>query len=288
MKRVSKYILGVVMMLLLGAVDTSAQMQYLGVKGGWGESDVRLYPHWTTPPVWGKLNGGVYWVYYGGDKSNAYLADNYTGGVCVELELLQRGFQYAALDRNTKRYTYGREMNTIVLPIMWQPHILLLDNRLRLFLNAGTTLSCNLDWGSKEFYIDHGPDGRQDNDYTTGTREEFDYEWLSVRDNRWGYGLVVGLGGGLRFEDWEVMLEARYYFGYSDIVKRKTIYLGTQFLRSPVDNINLSFGVARCWGHSGSWAYSPEQRRAKKIAQSEVLPSGRVATLGGSVLSINE
>ncbi len=273
MKSIGKIFLSATLLLLLSTQHSFAQYQYIGVKGGWGEGDVRLYPHWESPPVWGKLNGGIYWVYYGGGKSNSYLADDYTGGVCVELELLQRGFRYAALDKNTKRYTYGREMNTIMVPVMWQPHVLLLQDRLRLFLNAGATLSYNLNWGSKEFYIDHGPDGRQDDDYSTGTREEYDYEWITVRDNRWGYGLVVGLGGGWCFDNLEVMLEARYYFGYSDIVKRKTIYLGTQFLRSPLDNINLSLGVAYRWGHSGRLSFSPAKRRAQKAAQVEMVPS---------------
>ncbi len=251
------------LLLLLGIGSASAQRQYVGVKGGWGEGDVRLYPHWTSPPVWGKLNGGVYWVYYGGGKPNSYLFDEYTGGVCVELELLQRGFQYAALDRNTKRYTYGRHMNSIVVPVMWQPHAFLLQDRLRIFLNAGATLSYNLDAGSIEYYIDN----------ETGGYEEFPYEWQTVRDNRWGYGLVVGLGAGWNFEKIEVMMEARYYFGYSDIVKRKTIYLGTQFLRSPLDNINFSLGVAYHWNHSGSWAKSPAQRKAARAAQLDPLPT---------------
>lgn len=272
MKNIIKIALSALVLLLVGTSESSAQLQYFGIKGGWGEGDVRLYPHWTSPPVWGKWSGGFYWVYYGGGKSNSYLADDYTGGVCVELELLQRGFQYAALDRNTKTYTYRRAMNTVMLPIMWQPHALLLEDRLRLFLNAGVTLSYNLDWGSKEYYL------------LTETGEvvdEYDYEWIDVRDNRWGYGLVVGLGGGWTFDNMEVMLEGRYYFGYSDIVKRKTIYLGTQFLRSPMDNINLSIGVAYRWGHSGSWGFSPAKRRAQRAAQQEVLPSGTVATLGG-------
>lgn len=273
MKQITKIALCALALLLGSASDTWAQRQYIGLKGGWGEGDIRLYPHWTSPPVWGKLNGGLYWVYYGGGKSNSYLYDNYTGGICIELELLQRGFRYAALDRNTKRYTYGREMNTIMLPIMWQPHAFALDGRLRIFLNAGATLAYNLDWGSKEFYIDHGNEGRQDDDYSTGFREEYDYEWLTYRDNRFAYGLVVGLGAGWNFQHIEVMLEARYYFGYSDIIKRKTINLETQFLRSPMDNINLSLGVAYHWEHKGRLALGPAQRKAARAAKEEILPT---------------
>lgn len=279
MKQITKIVLGVLLLLLVGTDGAQAQRQYFGFKGGWGEGDIRLYPHWTSPPVWGKLNGGFYWVYYGGGKNSAYLADDYTGGICVEVELLQRGFQYAALDRSTKRYTYGREINSIMVPIMWQPHALLLDERLRIFLNAGTTLSYNLNWGSKEFYIENE---------TGEIVDEYDYEWITVRDNRWAYGLVVGLGAGWRSGNIEVMFEGRYYFGYSDIVKRKTIYLGTQFLRSPLDNINFSLGVAYCWEHSGSWSFSPAKRKAVRSAQQEILPSGVVTTEGGSTLLINQ
>lgn len=263
MNKITKIVLAMAMLTLCGLQSAHSQVQYFGVKGGWGEGDVRLYPHWTSPPVWGKLNGGFYWIYYGGGKDSAYLYDNYTGGICVELEFLQRGFQYAALDRNTKTYTYGRHFNSIMMPIMWQPHTFLLDGRLRLFLNAGATLSYNLSQGSIEYYVHN----------ETGLREEFDYEWQKVRDNRFTYGLVVGLGGGLNFGRIEVMAEARYYFGYSDITKRKTIYLNTQFLRSPIDNINVSLGVAYRWNHSGSWAFSPAQRKASRAAQVEVLPS---------------
>lgn len=279
MKQIAKIFLGALLWLLIGTNGAQAQRQYFGFKGGWGEGDIRLYPHWTSPPVWGKLNGGFFWVYYGGGKDSAYLADDYTGGICVEVEFLQRGFQYAALDRNTKRFTYGRKMNSIMVPLMWQPHALLLDERLRIFLNAGTTLSYNLDWGSKEFYIDNE---------TGEVVDEYDYEWITVRDNRWAYGLVVGLGAGWRSGNIEVMFEGRYYFGYSDIVKRKTIYLGTQFLRSPLDNINFSLGVAYCWEHSGSWSFSPARRKAVRSAQQEILPSGVIVTEGNSILEINQ
>ena len=248
--------------VLCGTIcKADAQRQYVGVKGGYGTADVRLYPHWTSPPLWGALNGGLFWVYYGGDKPNSYLYDKVAGGISVELEFMQRGFQYAALDRNTERYTYGRRINSIMVPLMWQPHVLLADERLRLYLNAGITGSFNID--STEFYIDN----------ETGKIEEHPYEWMTVRDNRFAYGLCVGLGGGWSFGQWEIMSEFRYYFGYSDIVKRKTIYSGTQFLRSPLDNINLSFGVAYHWNHSGSWAWSPTQRaaaRAAKIAAAEI------------------
>ena len=254
--------------------SAQAQKQYLGVKGGWGEGDVRLYPHWPTPPVWGKWNGGIYWVYYGGGKDNHYLYDHVSGGVCVELEFIQRGFQYAALDRFTERYTYGRHINSIMVPLMWQPHVLTLDERLRLFLNAGVTASFNLN--STEYYIDN----------ETGEVETYDYEFQTVRDNRFGYGLVVGLGGGWSFEKIEVMMEARYYFGYSDIVKRKTIYSGTQFLRSPLDNINLSVGVAYHWNHNGAWAKSPAQREAARKAKLDM--EALTSHMGPSTIEILE
>lgn len=279
MNKLLKIVLGVLIATSLWTTKADAQMQYLGVKGGWGSSDVRLYPYWDSPPMWNQLSGGLYWVYYGGGKDSAYLYDDYTGGVCVELEMMQRGFQYAALDRNSERYTYGRKFNSLVVPIMWQPHILALNNNLRLFLNAGATLSYNLDLGSKEFWIDN----------ETGQMvEEREYEWLTVRDNRFMYGLVVGLGAGVTFGNIEVMAEGRYYFGYSDVTKRKTIYLGTQFLRSPMDNISISLGVAYRWNHSGSWSWSPANRKARRSAKEEILPGEEFVVEEGVVTEIIE
>lgn len=270
---IKQIILVAAMWLALGVGSVSAQRQYFGIKGGWGEGDVRLYPHWTSPPVWGKWNGGFYWVYYGGGKPNSYLYDHVAGGVAVEVEFLQRGFQYAALDRNTKRYTYGRHINSIMVPLMWQPHVFLADEKIRLFLNAGATASFNLN--SMEYYIDN----------ETGKVEEYEYEFQTVRDNRFMYGLVVGLGGGLNMGRWEVMTEFRYYFGYSDIVKRKTIYAGTQFLRSPLDNINLSIGIAYRWDHQGRWAKGALQRKADRAAQEA---TEELVNLGHEVIDVAE
>lgn len=272
----TKILLSLLLLTLASTTSAEAQVQYFGIKGGVGMSDVRLYPYWESPAMWGRFNGGLTWTYYGGGKDSAYLYDDYTGGISVELEFMQRGFQYAALDRNTERYTYGRKYNAIMMPIMWQPHMLMLDGDLRLFLNAGATLSYNLDVGSKEFYIDN----------ETGEVEEFDYEWLTVRDNRFTYGLVVGLGAGMTFGNIEVMAEGRYYFGYSDIVKRKTIYLGTQFLRSPVDNITINVGVTYRWNHSGSWSWSPAQRKAHRAAKEEILPGEEFIIEDGQIVEV--
>lgn len=214
-----------------------AQQWYLTTKGGWGVGDVRLYPHWTTPPVWGKWNAGAGIFYYVGDSPNYYLADNYTGGIGIEVEYMQRGFQYAALDRDSERYTYGRSVQSIIVPLIWQPHFFLFDHQMRIFIDLGINAQYNL--SSKEYYIDK----------TTGEVDEKSYEMTTTRDNRFGYGLCGGLGIGWNWSHWEIAVSGRYYFGYSDIVKPATVNPTTQFQRSPLDNIYAALNFSYHWGH---------------------------------------
>ena len=65
---------------------------------------------------------------------------------------------------------------------------------------------------------------------------------IDIRDNKMGYGLVAGAGLGFYVGRFEFVVEARYWFGYSDILKNHTKYEGNP-MRSPMDQLNLSLGV---------------------------------------------
>ncbi|MFQ8804544.1 MAG: hypothetical protein ACLR8Y_04730 [Alistipes indistinctus] len=61
------------------------------------------------------------------------------------------------------------------------------------------------------------------------------------RDNRFGYGLCGGAGLAFLFGQqrrYEFSVEARYGFGYGDILRNGTKYKGNPD-RSPLDNINV-------------------------------------------------
>lgn len=225
-----------------------AQQYYVGVRGGWGIADARFYPHVTTPPVWGALNGAISWTYYVKGKENSF--DKWLGGISVELEYMQRGFQY---ERYDETQIYRRSIQSVILPFMWQPHFFAFDDRLRVFLNVGVTISYNFESKVHETIVE------------TGETTTSDYEMLLVRDYKWGYGLCGGAGVGWNWSNWEVSVEGRYYFGYSDIVKRRTIYDNSLFMRSPIDNIIVSVGFSYHWGPDLKKALSA--RSAKRIAK---------------------
>ncbi len=239
----------IILIALLACVSTVSGQHFIGVKGGWGFGDVRFYPNYDTRVVGGMLNGGLTWHYY--TENATSIVDRYAGGVAVELEFLQRGFRYESFSKTDVEYK--RTVNSVVLPFMWQPHVYMAQGRLLFFLNAGLTLQYNLSSMESE------------KDLNTGVVTEKDYEMISVRDNRWGYGLCGGAGFGYNAGRLTFTAEGRYYFGYSDILKRKTLYEDNMFMRSPLDNIMVSFGVSYRMGKSAR--EQAEQRRMKREAR---------------------
>ena len=225
---------------------------YIGIKGGAGFGDVRFYPHYETPIVGGLLNGGITWRYYTEEPRN--LVDRYAGGVAAELEFIQRGFAREMF--NQEDVEYKRIVNSVILPFMWQPHFFMMEKKILVFFNAGITLQYNV--SSKEYITD----------LKTGEKTENNYDMILVRDNRWGYGLCGGFGLGYNVGRVTVSAEGRYYFGYSDILKRKTLYEDNVFMRSPLDNIMITFGVSYRLGKSVD--VMSKQKSMKRAAQKEL------------------
>jgi hypothetical protein len=152
---------------------------------------------------------------------------------------------------------YTRRLNSIMLPMVWQPHVYLANNHIRLYLEAAFTISYNF-----------GGDYEYENTGQTGP-----YEWRLERDNRWNYGLAGGGGFALLFGRYELGVRARYYFGYADVLRNLNKYYDNATdgpenpfistpLRSPLDNINLSVTLAYRFNKEGfdEWFYKPRRR----------------------------
>ncbi len=241
-------VVGVVLMM---ATPTSAQ-HYVGIKGGYGSSDTRLYPAWKTPATLGMLSGGVMWRYYSPNKPQQPSL-SYTGGISIELQYLQRGYRYESLIN--ENHTYSRRINSLMMPLIWQPHLTMADDKLRLFLNLGLTFSYNISSTFRTYVTESGE-----------TVDEGPYEMLLVRDNRWGYGLCGGLGFEVKVAGrTSLFVEGRYDFGYSDILKAQTKYPGNTFQRSPLDNITLSLGLYYRIG--GGEDQASVRRKAERVAE---------------------
>lgn len=254
--------LGVVLFTLMGTERASAQ-HTLTLTGGSGLSTARFYPAEETKWVWGMETVGLSWRFYS-DKPR------FVGAVGVDLEYLERGFSvgYAYTssfvdDKEVRTYKYyTRNVNSLMLPIVWQPHVYAAKNRIRIFLEAAFVLSFNI---SSDYSY-------QDDRYPAGK-----YEWKVPRDNRFGYGLSGGAGFALLFGQVEVGFKAKYNFGYSDILKNRNKYYSNTTdgrenpfyyspLRSPMDNINAMITVGWRFNKRGfdSW-YVVRPKKEKRL-----------------------
>ena len=252
----------VTLFTLMGTERAAAQ-HTLTLTGGTGLSNARFYPAEETKWLWGMETVGISWRYYSPKP-------RFVGAVGVDLEFMERGFQYgyaytsAIVDEKEVRtyQFYTRKVNSIMLPIVWQPHFYVAKNRLRIFIEAAFVLSYNI---SSEYSYE--------NDRYPGGK----YEWKVPRDNRFGYGLSGGAGFAVLIGQLEVGLKAKYNFGYSDLMKNRNKYYSNTTdgrenpfyyspLRSPVDNISAMITIGWRFNKRGfdSW-YVVRPKKEKRI-----------------------
>ena len=221
---------------VLLAASAARAQHTVGVFGGFGTGTARFYPAQETKSVGGRFSGGFSWRYYS--------ATRFVGCVGVDLEFLQRGFAYAPFASTTENEAdyvyYTRKLNSFVVPLVWQPHFYLARRHLRVE-----------PWRGK-------------------------YEFKTARDNRWGYGLAGGAGLAVLIGRFEVSAGARYYFGYSDILRNRNKYYDNAVdgaenpfwytpQRSPMDNLMVRIGVAyRFAPEFKSWTVKRQKREKMK------------------------
>ena len=240
--------------LLFVSLTATAQHTF-GVYGGGGMANGRFEPTQETKPIWGTITFGASWRYYSPQRV--------VGGVGADLEFIQRGFSIAT---NTSRVDdpkdylyYTRRVNSMMLPIVWQPHTYMFNRHLRLYGEAGVTFSYNL---SSDYEIEKLVGGEK-------VVEEGEYHFSTVRDNRWGYGLCAGGGLAILINRFEVVARARYYFGYSDILRNRNKHYDTiegftlTPLRSPLDNLTITIGLSYRFNKEGFDSWKPRRKREK-------------------------
>ena len=260
------YMAMVVVALMCG--QRASAQHTVTLTGGTGASYARFYPSEETKWMWGCENFGIAWRYYS-EKPR------FVGAVGVDLEYMERGFNMGWTytsewvdngdDKKEIRHYkfYSRKVNTLMLPLVWQPHFYLARNRLRVFIEAALVFSYNLS-SSYSYENDERPGG--------------DYEWKVPRDNRFGYGLSGGAGFALLFGQVEVGFKAKYNFGYSDILKNRNKYYSNSTdgyenpfwytpLRSPIDNLSFSLTVGWRFNKRGfnEW-FVVRPKREKRLA----------------------
>ena len=254
--------------------NNSVKAQHVfAMTGGAGMATSRLYPAQETRPIWGTGQAGLSWRYYS--------LPRFVGCVGVDVEWLQSGFSYApyaSIYENKKDYKYyQRNVNTLMVPLVWQPHFYMIKNTVRVYLEAAVTFSYYFASSFKNYET-----------YTFGSLNgqgltviEGKYHMRSERDNRFGYGLAGGLGIDFLIKQVEIGIRGRYYFGYSDILKNRNKYYDNGLdqqtnpgenpfwyspLRSPLDNLAISLRVGFRLNKRGfdSWFYKPPKRDKNK------------------------
>ena len=232
----------------------------LGFTAGYGMASSRLDPKQEMKAIWGSYTAGLTWRYYGQQR--------FVGGFGIDLEFLQKGFSLAtnaSMVEEKKDYRYyTRNVNSIVLPIVWQPHFYLFRNHVRVYLEAAATFSYHL----SSTYENEGAKASGAADW------KGDYSFKLPRDNRWGYGLAGGGGIALLIRRFEINVRARYYFGLSDIVRNRNKYADNGIdgsenpfwatpMRSPLDNLTVSVGLSYRFNKEGFSTWKPRPKREK-------------------------
>ncbi|MBR5135587.1 MAG: PorT family protein [Rikenellaceae bacterium] len=231
----------------------------IGVKGGFGSSNARFSPKQEMRMMWSGYTGGVTWRHY--------TAERFVGAMGVDLEFMKRGYSYypyfSSSDEATKAMTYTRHINSILMPIVWQPHFYLADFRLRVYIDLAVTFAYNI----SSTYV---------NELQNAAGE---YHFKLVRDNRWNYGLAGGGGVAYLAGRNEFSVGARYYFGYGDILRNTNKYVGnttdgpenpfsTTPRRSPLDNIYITLGYGYRLGKASEFE-AFERMRESRVRRAE-------------------
>ena len=243
-----------------GLSDAGAQHTLTAVAGT-GISTARFYPDEETRTLWGAHDIGVSWRYYSPTP-------RFVGAMGADLEYIRRGFSLGYTytteivdDKEIRNYEYyTRRINTLMLPLVWQPHFYMARNHLRFYIEAAVFFSYNM---SSTYVYDDNP-----------SKGGGDYPYKSVRDNRLGYGLAGGGGLAFLIRRFELNFRVRYYFGYSDIVRNRNRYAdnandGSENpfyatpLRSPLDNLNISVGLSYRFNREGFESWKPRPKRSK-------------------------
>lgn len=239
----------------------AAAQHTLGFVAGYGMASGRLDPTVEKRALWGTYSGGLTWRYYGRQR--------FIGGFGVGLEFLQQGFSFATntaqVDDPADYLYYTRRINSVVLPIVWQPHFYMLRNRVRVYLEAAATFSCQL----SSTYENEAARERGDAAWRG------DYPFKLARDNRWGYGLAGGGGVAFLLGRFEINFRARYCFGLSDIVRNRNRYADNGLdgpenpfyatpMRSPLDNLSIGAGLSFRFNREGFETWKPRPRRARR------------------------
>ncbi len=200
----------VIFCLILFAPVLALGQTLVGVRGAWGLSGAYIAPTQYQKPVYGNFEAGFIVKHY----NLKYI------GFQGELNFVERGYR-----KPVNNWAFYKRANTYLeLPIFLQGKIKYRVSYL--VLNAGCYAAYLID--SKE------------GDNLNGEFNMIEYDFSILRDNRFDYGLLGGLGLGFDIKNVTLQVEARILYGFGDIYKHS--YQGNP-TQSPFFSQSVSFGV---------------------------------------------
>lgn len=291
MKRLFK-ILALVLAFSAAVVAESSAQHTVAVTGGTGFATMRPYPAQEMRAIWGTYQAGFSWRYYS--------LPRFVGCIGIDVDLMQRGYSIVFYPKQSGYKTrkdykyYTRKLNSIMVPLVWQPHVYLFKNRMRVYLEAAPTFSINLsskfknDDGIVAYTLQTNESGGQSivgyrDDKETNIIKSGKYEFRRERDNRFMYGLRGGAGVDFLIGQYEFGVRAMYDFGYSDVLRNRNIYYSNNLdfqektgenpfpltpQRSPLDNLTISLRFGYRIGKAGfkEWDWKrPNLPRHKEV-----------------------
>ncbi len=260
--------IAIIICALIASTTLIQAQNTFGVMGGFGSGSEMIYPAVEGKSIYGLSNYGVTW--------RNYSSESVVGGFGIDLEYMQRGFSYSpyasSQPEGAELYYYTRRVNTIMMPIVWQPHFYMIDRRVRVFLEAAATFHYDLNSTYSNDYLreKYESAGLEIEDW------EGDYDYMTARDNRFGYGLAGGGGISLLTGKFEVMARVRYYFGLSDVVRNRNKYYSNNMdgpenpfsltpIRSPLTNFFVNFGISYHFGPEGFASWNKTRVKTPKM-----------------------
>lgn len=211
--------------------EAVAQDLYVGIRGGVGGGTISTNPFQETKSTFGVPEFGISILYKGKGK--------YVDGLEANVNYATSEYRWLAKAKSDSSYT--RKINAVEIPIMWHARYDMDKERLSVFINLGPYISYDL--SSSESWAGNDVPG------SSWQNRSQKYEYSTLVDNRFGYGIIGGggisylIGGRIL-----ISVEARYRFGLSDVYKNPNKFPKSEYNQSQVSQYRVTGGIAYRFG----------------------------------------
>lgn len=179
-----------ILILFMLATKTTFGQIYIGIKGAYTMSDVRLTPKIKTKMLFGAgYDYGIIFKHF----------DTKYVGLQAELHATNRGYRTLLDDSLKVEY-----------------------KRINTYIEFPSFMQFRVNFGSVFLHINIGPYfsyliQAQEGDNHTGTLALKEYKLNTLRDNRFDYGIAAGVGLSYDFKWGTIQAEGRYSYGLGDL-----------------------------------------------------------------------